>query len=437
MVILGLGLALAGCTNATGPVEPATASVEVRLPVGLELFVDGTSLGTTPLQALGLSNGPRNLRLLTPCGTHEATFEVGSGAQTISSETFNELRVFTLRITAKDLEDKPLSPTVRFGDIRVPDPSDPVLLAACPARLKIEAAGLGAFWEELEPNPSKAIQRDVVLRPGSDVVRVHGGPFRLGPPGPDRYEPHFDWEGLDPDEVKGWPDIQRFDIQVETFEVDRTLVTAAQLAACRETGGCPRDPRYMTVGNPEDDAREHCTTELHERTVVEGREDHPANCVAVLEAEDYCQSRGMRLLTEAEYEFMARSRKPDNMCPWGGTFDDATIDRSCLRAEQLEQWAKRKTPTVPVCAFSDATSQQGVCDISLAIGEYVEMLDLPDRTLRPGSVRHKIDKEPFRYGLKGRGFAAVATFDRALFIPQWQRRVDESFRCARTLGKTR
>ncbi len=194
-------------------------------------------------------------------------------------------------------------------------------------------------------------------------------------------------------------------MQVQTFEIDRHEVTTQQFLACRKAGACGTEgPSGSTTRNPRSPLIERCTTTLDalQGPPKEGKGSHPMNCVAHWEATAYCKWVGKRLPTDIEWEFAARSRNAEQVCPWGGTYpDQVNCDRS-----------KRKPSQGPpaVCATPKDNTAQGVCDMAGGVpSEYVTMQDLsarPDecewqaasRTGRlPFESNHSCGPEPRHY----------------------------------------
>lgn len=95
-------------------------------------------------------------------------------------------------------------------------------------------------------------------------------------------------------------------VQVSTFYVDQTEVTAAAYSACVADGACAEPG---TGGS--------CN--WSSGVPVAGRENHPVNCVTWFQAQDYCgwvDGRTKRLPTEAEWEKAARGTDARTF-PWG------------------------------------------------------------------------------------------------------------------------
>ncbi len=90
---------------------------------------------------------------------------------------------------------------------------------------------------------------------------------------------------------------------LSAFCMKRTEVTVAEFRACRTAGSCTTEPG--TMGG-------WCNWN------VDGRDNHPVNCVGWQQAFDYCAWSGGRLATEAEWEGAARGATW-RLYPWGFT----------------------------------------------------------------------------------------------------------------------
>lgn len=97
-------------------------------------------------------------------------------------------------------------------------------------------------------------------------------------------------------------------VNLSTFLIDKTEVTAAQYQRCVEAGACSA---------PSADA--HCTFG------VAGKENHPINCVDWNQAAAYCAWAGKRLPTEAEWEKAARGTD-GRVYPWGDAWDASKLN---------------------------------------------------------------------------------------------------------------
>lgn len=116
------------------------------------------------------------------------------------------------------------------------------------------------------------------------MVDVLGGVFEMG-----------SMEELDEQPIRN--------VAVDRFWIDKTEVTVNAYAECVDAGGCT-----------EPELGEDCNW------MVEGREDHPVNCVNWSQAAAYCSwidgGEVKRLPTEAEWEKAARGVNAQ-VYPWG------------------------------------------------------------------------------------------------------------------------
>lgn len=140
------------------------------------------------------------------------------------------------------------------------------------------------------------------------------------------------------------------EVTLSGYYIDRTEVTVGSYAECVTAGTCTSPSTYSSYCN----------------WGVSGKTDHPVNCVTWYQAVDYCEWRGGRLCTEAEWEKAARGTD-GRKYPWGNetaTCDYAVMDDGGDGCGTDSTWE--------VCGKSPAgDSPYGLCDMSGNVWEWV------------------------------------------------------------------
>lgn len=103
-----------------------------------------------------------------------------------------------------------------------------------------------------------------------------------------------------------------FETNVAAFCMDVTEVTTAAYSACVQSGKC-------TASTSEG---RFCNARL------EGRGDHPMNCVDWKQSSAFCEARGARLPSEVEWEYAARGGSEYRAFSWGSEPPDG---RTCWK----------------------------------------------------------------------------------------------------------
>jgi formylglycine-generating enzyme required for sulfatase activity len=144
-------------------------------------------------------------------------------------------------------------------------------------------------------------------------------------------------------------------VTVPSFEMLETEVTVSQYAACVAASVCVEPDTYGFC----DDGFSNWG--------VDGREEHPVNCVNWEEASVFCAWVGGRLPSEAEWEYAARSAGQNITYPWGET------EPTCEVAVMYEETygCGLGTYSMEVCSKPAGTTDQGLCDMAGNVWEWV------------------------------------------------------------------
>ncbi len=220
------------------------------------------------------------------------------------------------------------------------------------------------------------------------------------------------------DEAPNGDNAQTFN---EPFWIDRTEVTRAQYQACVDAGVCDEPP-----------ASDYST-----------EENQPINRVTWFQAQAYCEWRGARLPTEAEWEYAARG--PDRLIfPWGNEFtgDEANhCDNNC----GSQDWASNYdyvneenddgfAVTAPVGSYPEGASWVGALDMSGNVWEWTSSL-YEEYPYAADDGREAADNRTDARVLRGGSFLNAADFlrsaNRSWDDPGFYDSV-VGFRCARS-----
>ncbi len=232
------------------------------------------------------------------------------------------------------------------------------------------------------PPPDGSFPAEVSDTRGVRMRLVPGGPFQMG-------------NGRD-----------EHTVELPPFYIDQYEVTNRLYADCVRDGACQRPQRVNSATHP----RYYEAADFA---------DSPVVWVNWAMASAYCQWRGARLPTEAEWEKAARG-KEGRMYPWG-----ARIDRRLANYGLLEGDLR------PVGSYADGQSAYGVYDLAGNAWEWVSSLNRP-YPYRPDDGRESMTEIGKRI-LRGGSWRSEPQFVRAFFryaADQTTADLDIGFRCA-------
>ncbi|HAX71566.1 MAG TPA: SUMF1/EgtB/PvdO family nonheme iron enzyme [Anaerolineales bacterium] len=153
------------------------------------------------------------------------------------------------------------------------------------------------------------------------------------------------------------------EVSLPTFYIDKYEVTNVQYQACVNAGIC----------RPPDNSSFAEQTEVYFGNPV--YDNYPVVFVNWYNAQTFCQWRGARLPSEAEWEKAARG--DTRLYPWGNTFNSSSIngcDQNCPRWDVKLDWDDGYAYTAPVGSFPNGLSPYGLEDMAGNVSEWTSSL---------------------------------------------------------------
>ena len=141
-------------------------------------------------------------------------------------------------------------------------------------------------------------------------------------------------------------------VNINSFKMLRTEVTVAGYRRCVQAGKCipPNDRELASSCNWN----------------YKNRKNYPINCVDWSQSKTYCEWIGGTLPSEAQWEYAARSGGKNKIFPWG---DQVPTCEYAIMSYGGDGCSKART--WPVCSKTKGNTEQGLCDISGNVWEWV------------------------------------------------------------------
>ncbi len=204
-------------------------------------------------------------------------------------------------------------------------------------------------------------QRVVLTTPGPDEVLIRGGVFRMGSTIPEiavaqavcRFEPLA--RECKPTDFAD--EMLAHDVMLDDYWLDTREVDNRSYQRCVDAGTCA-PPEYEAAAR------------------WMGSPDHPVTLVSWFDARRFCEWRGARLPTEAEWERAARGWS-GRTYPWGDVFNPKIANHGRFALNQLDD-TDGFAELAPVGSFPQGRTPEGVEDLAGNVEEWVSDWYLPE-----------------------------------------------------------
>jgi formylglycine-generating enzyme required for sulfatase activity len=194
-------------------------------------------------------------------------------------------------------------------------------------------------------------------------------------------------------------------VNVDTFRMQRTLVTVAEYRACEAKGPC-------TVTAEKPFCNEH----------IDGRHAHPINCVTWHQASAFCAWARARLPSEAEWEYAARGTD-GRRYPWG---NDVPAQQLCWDGKASDLGMMQRFGTCTVESHPTGASPFGLLDMAGNLWQWTSDLTSEDYDGRREGPKRVVRGGTW-YGYDAQDVRATLRFREREGIEDY----GTGFRCAR------
>jgi formylglycine-generating enzyme required for sulfatase activity len=161
-------------------------------------------------------------------------------------------------------------------------------------------------------------------------------------------------------------------VNLDDYYIDKFEVTNAQYAEFLNEQGNQQESGAAWLNDQSDDALIFLNSGSWQSK--EGYGDHPVIQVTWYGARAYCQWRGARLPSEAEWEKAARGTD-GRLYPWGSDYDGGRLnvcDSNCPFPFAISEHDDGYFRTAPVNTYSDGVSPYGIFNMTGNVSEWVE-----------------------------------------------------------------
>jgi len=200
----------------------------------------------------------------------------------------------------------------------------------------------------------------------SNVLMVAGGTFTMG------CNKAIDAQCNENPSDNGGDEEPAHAVTLKGFWLDEDETTQQAYAQCISAGACSA-PFACSGGN---------CPQFYTAFDPQANPSVPVSWITWEQAVAYCTWRGMRLPTEAEWEWAARGGERGTRYPWG---NEAPRDRACWDGDGNPAGRGDREGTCPVASFPRGDAPSGVSDLAGGVREWTATADGGTHVVRGGS----------------------------------------------------